>query len=327
MQLDKRVVPEELIVGIKGDLCYVTYIQGKKLNSETSWTSWSQNSNNPLKITNKFNTGFKISGVNGRWSSQASNSENLLITHPLFNKDFELPLSRFTNLAQKVTIVNGEIQEELIMDFHRNILLKDEYLELVSEADEKAKEKAELSSQAKVKKVKAKDQVPGMFYEDYISKQVYIYLGTARIDNNIKHVYFKAAGNDLQPHITEDITIWNSEDWRNREGRKEIVSHPSIVTAHNGVYKPTYYVSQYNFSIVKSKKSLSKPKNIKLHNINIFREFSDEDWDLIKTVYKFDDNHLKEYRHRSYNENWSKAEKGHAIHFREEYEDMKNYEK
>ena len=90
MEINRNVAPVELIVGISGELCYVTYRDSSgKLNSEKSWTNWSDNSNTPLVIENKFANGFKLAGVNGRWSRQAANAENMLIEHPLFNKCFE----------------------------------------------------------------------------------------------------------------------------------------------------------------------------------------------------------------------------------------------
>lgn len=117
--VDIRVSPVEMVVGITGDLCYVTYyqIKGNKtvLNSETSWTNWSSNSKDPLIVKNKFSDGFKLAGVNSRLSRNAANAENLLIEHPLFNKCFELSLSRFMEIAGKCSIVNGEFMEEFII--------------------------------------------------------------------------------------------------------------------------------------------------------------------------------------------------------------------
>ena len=128
---EEAIVPNELIVGITGNLCYVTYMEGKKMNSEKSWTNWSQNSAKPLIIKNEFSAGFKLGGVNGRWSRQASNADNLLIEHPLFKKCFEISLDRFIQIAKRCTIVNGVIDAELIMDKGRNIIFRDEYDKLV----------------------------------------------------------------------------------------------------------------------------------------------------------------------------------------------------
>ena len=64
IQIDERIAPQELIVGINNDMCYVTYMEGKKMNSEKSWTSWSSNAKNPLKVQNKFAKGFSLGGVN-----------------------------------------------------------------------------------------------------------------------------------------------------------------------------------------------------------------------------------------------------------------------
>ena len=91
MEININIAPKELIVGISGNLCYVTYKDSKgKLNSEKSWSNWSDNYMNPLIIKNKFSDGFKLGGVNGRRFRQAANAENLLIEHPLFNKCFDV---------------------------------------------------------------------------------------------------------------------------------------------------------------------------------------------------------------------------------------------
>jgi len=139
MELDERIVPKELVVGTNKNLCYVTYYEKKgskiDLNSKISWTQWSKNSENPIIVENKFTTGFKLSGVNERWSRQASNSENLLIKHPLFGYDFEIPISQFVEIASNCCIENGVINQELIMDKKRNLLTKESYFDAIEKLD------------------------------------------------------------------------------------------------------------------------------------------------------------------------------------------------
>lgn len=182
--IDTRIVPDELIVGISGRLCYVTYIdpKTKKLNSEKSWTDWSSNAKNPLKVKNKFSTGFKLAGVNGRWSRNASNSENMLIEHPLFNKSFEISMSRFMEIAKHCTITNGEFDIEMIMDYSRNILTRYEYEKAQKRQDKIDAEEAAQKAKNEAGKLSYKDQVPGKFYTDRKNNKLYLYLGTAEID-------------------------------------------------------------------------------------------------------------------------------------------------
>lgn len=317
MNIDKRVVPEELIVGIKGDLCYVTFMQGKKMNSEASWRGWSSNSDNPLKVSNKFSTGFKIGGVNSRYSRQASNSENLLITHPLFNKSFELSLSRFTELAQSITIINGVIQEELIMDYSRDILTYEDLAKQILVEDQKDVVKAERKATAALSKVKGKDQVPGKLYKEVSSGESIIYLGTALIDGVVKHIYEKPYSDEVvDAYITKDIKGFIGQDYTTFGD----ISFPYLVNGYVNTdhlklgtnLQPLAFFHTKSVNCSKSKKSLFSHDL----DINIFDEYSDEDWKIVEDTY----NKHKALKNKfSYNSNWSKAKEDHHINFREDY--------
>lgn len=311
MKLDNRIVPEELIVGITGDLCYVTYEVNGKLNSETSWTNWSNNSDKPLRVNNEFSKGFVINGVNGRWSNQASNSDNLLIKHPLFDKSFELSLSRFCELASNQTIVDGEFQEEMIMDFNRNLLTRDEYEQRIIEHDIKDEEQRTTKLKNNENKVNSKDQVPGKAYLDRKNNKHYVFLGSVIVDDVKKFVYSELDGyywnNEFESH-----TISN----RYRNGSViGSVRHPSIISY--GYYDENY--TRGDLSVVKTKKSMSLPKE-ELRNINIYDSYDENDWKSIYEVY----NKKGKFRYGSYEENWAKSKEAPSIRFKEDYEEHLN---
>lgn len=325
--IDERIAPQELIVGISGDMCYVTYMEGKKMNSEKSWTSWSSNAKNPLKVQNKFAIGFSLGGVNGRWSRQAANADNLKIKHPLFNKCFELSLNRFIQIASRTTIINGVIQDEMIMDKGRNILFRDEYEALIKKADAEDKTKKQIQEKNSATKVKGTDQIPGKFYKDTKTNNEYVYLGTATVDGKLKYCYIEA---DKVKSIHKTALIQCGGSWYNTP--KEIIkkiTYPSIcyVSGREFRDKVDYQSSRHNdfyysdntsyMRVTASRITMSASHNTK----NIFDEYTKEDWCLVSKCYDLDFSNKKD-RWGNYEGEILKGVKA-VTHFKEDYEKIK----
>ena len=297
MKINRNVAPVELIVGISGELCYVTYRDSSgKLNSEKSWTNWSNNSDNPLVIENKFANGFKLAGVNGRGSRQAANAENMLIEHPLFNKCFEISMSRFIEIAKRCVITNGVFDAELIMTNTRDIVFLDEYQKLDElDLEKQAKLKAEKEKNLK-NKIKSSDQVPGNFYIDSKTNNEHCYLGTALVDDKIKYIYLEAK--ELKSvHKTEILQYTESFNKKIKMGS---LKYPSICYVSSHYYSSKeefekvqpkdnydyYYFSDlsYRTRVTTSKISMASSTNTK----NIYDEFTDEDWKIVDKCYNKD---------------------------------------
>ena len=328
IEIDERIAPVELIVGINGDMCYVTYTEGKKINSEKSWTSWSSNAKNPLKVQNKFAKGFSLGGVNGRYSSQAANADNLKIRHPLFNKCFELSLDRFIQIASRTTIINGVIQDELIMDKGRNILFRDEYEALIKKADAEDKAKKQIQEKNSATKVKGTDQIPGKFYKDSKTNNEYVYLGTATVDDKLKYCYIEA---DKVKSVHKTALIQCGGSWYNTT--KEIIkkiTYPSICYVSGREFRDKedyrssrltdfYYSDNSSYMrITASRITMSASCNTK----NIFDEYTKEDWDLVSKCYDLDFSNKKD-RRGNYEGDILKGIKA-ITHFRDDYIKSKN---
>ena len=332
MKINTNVAPKELIVGVSGNLCYVTYKDSKgKLNSEKSWTNWSNNSDKPLIIENKFANGFKLAGVNGRWSRQAANAENMLIEHPLFNKCFEISMQRFIEIAKRCVITNGVFDAELIMTNTRDIVFLDEYQKLDElDLEKQAKLKAEKDKNSK-NKVKSSDQVPGKFYIDSKTNNEYVYLGTATVDSNIKHIYIDA--NTVKSvHKTAEINVKKYVGTTWTYHKVHSIKYPSIcyVNGHSyeenelakkaSSYEDIYYYSSgsYNLRVVSSKISMSESSN----NRNIYDSYIEHDWKIVDRCYN------KDYTEVNKKSMWSKDEilKGEKAvnNFREDYLSQKD---
>lgn len=326
-KIDERIAPQELIVGISGDMCYVTYMEGKKMNSEKSWTSWSSNAKNPLKVQNKFAKGFSLGGVNGRWSRQAANVDNLKIRHPLFNKCFELSLDRFIEIASKTTIINGVIQDEMIMDKGRNILFRDEYEALIKKADAADKVKKQMKEKNSATKVKGTDQIPGKFYKDTKTNNEYVYLGTATVDDKLKYCYIEA-DKVKSVHKTETIHYGGSWYCTPRTVIKSI-KYPSICYVsgcsfrdlaeyNSSNHKGFYYSDNSSYMrITASRITMSASQNVK----NIFDEFTEEDWKIVDKCYNIDYSSKKD-KWGNYPDNILKGVKS-VTHWKEDYVNSK----
>lgn len=292
--LNNAIVPNELIVGITGNLCYVTYNDGKKINSEKSWAKWSKNSKSPLIVKNKFANGFKIGGVNGRNSSMAANAENLLIEHPLFNKCFEIPLNRFIEIASKTTITNGVIDAEFIMDKSRNILFRDEYEKLVKKHNKEVKTATIQKEKNLINKVKNVDQMPGKIYVDLKTNNKYCYLGTALLDDNIKYIYIRASTVD-NIHSEQKVRLRSFNGVKcefNNYKIIETLKYPTICWVDSRTYENEnqyenaddhYYFSDmgYNMRIVASKISMALSDDDR----NIYDSFTQSDWAIVDKCY------------------------------------------
>lgn len=296
MEINRNVAPVELIVGISGELCYVTYRDSSgKLNSEKSWTNWSDNSNTPLVIENKFANGFKLAGVNGRWSRQAANAENMLIEHPLFNKCFEISMSRFIEIAKRCVITNGVFDAELIMTNTRDIVFLDEYQKLDElDLEKQAKLNAEKEKNS-ANKIKSSEQVPGKFYIDSKTNNEYCYLGTALVDSNLKHIYIEAK--ELKSAHKTEILQYSENFKKTQMGS---LKYPSICYVSSHYYSSKdeydkvnpksdydyYYFSDLSYStrVTTSKISMSASTNTK----NIYDVYTDEDWKIVDRCYNKD---------------------------------------
>lgn len=296
-ELYEPIVPNELIVGITGRMSYVTYRVNNKLNSEKSWKNWSDNSDDPLIIKNKFSAGFKLGEVNSRYSRQAANAENLVIIHPLFDKGFEISLNRFIEIANRTTIINGVIQDELIMDKHRNILFRDEYEKLVKEHKNKAQKQKQTLEKNKEKKVKSSNQIPGRFYIDIKTNNEYCYLGTATIDNVLKHIYIES--NAVKSvHKTENVTV-SVPGFLYRNTKVESLVYPSICYVSGKNYQTKeeylscnnrYYFSQMYGYMRMTKTKISMSESTKTNNI--YDTYTEKDWEIVDKCYtkKFHNN-------------------------------------
>lgn len=326
MEINTNIAPKELIVGISGDLCYVTYKDAKgKLNSEKSWTNWSENYMNPLIIENKFSEGFKLGGVNGRWSRQAANAENLLIEHPLFNKCFEISVRRFIEIAEKCTIINGVIQGEMIMTNDRNIVFKDEYEAAVNKFEKQEALKAKTKENNLQKKVKSSDQVPGKIYVDIKNNSEYCYLGTATVDTMLKHIYISAS----QVQEIYDTSKFDYYSGSNKRDNIEL-KHPKILNARG---KRFYTVHEYDNLAATAKNPIDwfnlyesyylRITSTKLStaestdNRNIYDLYTEEDWEMVDLAYNKD---FKEHNKNNYRNKESILKGETSInHFREDY--------
>lgn len=331
MKINTNVAPKELIVGISGELCYVTYRDSSgKLNSEKSWTKWSDNSDKPLIVENKFANGFKLAGVNGRWSRQAANAENMLIEHPLFNKCFEISMQRFMEIAKRCVITNGVFDAELIMINTRDIVFLDEYEKL---------DKLDLQKQAKLNKekeknsknkIKSSDQIPGKFYIDSKTNNEYCYLGTALVDDKIKYIYLESS---VLKTIHKTEILQYSESF-NKKIKMGSLVYPSICYVSSHYYSTKedydkvqakdnydyYYFSDmtYQMRVTASKISMSSSTNTK----NIYDEFTEEDWKIVDMCYNKDFT-TSNSRRRYSSDTILKGEKA-INNFREDYLSQKD---
>lgn len=332
MEININIAPKELIVGISGNLCYVTYKDSRgKLNSEKSWSNWSDNYMNPLIIENKFAEGFKLGGVNGRWSRQAANAENLLIEHPLFNKCFEISMHRFIEIAEKCTIINGVIQAEMIMTNDRNIVFKDEYEAAVNEFEKQEALKAKTKEKNLQKKVKSSGQVPSKIYIDIKNNSEYCYLGSATVDGILKYIYISASQ-------VQEIYKTSKFDYYSGVNKRDIVElkHPKILiargkrlytecefdelfaTAKNTIDLFNLYESYY-LRITSTKLSTAESNDDR----NIYDSYTEEDWEMVNLAYNKD---YKSSNSGKRNYNKESILKGVTAinHFREDYLKFKN---
>lgn len=318
--IDTRIVPEKLVVGIReaDRMCYVTYYETKgsktNLNSQHSWSSWSENDKDPIIVDNQFATGFALQGVNGRWSRQARNSDNLVITHPLFEYGFELNLSRFLELIEDCVIDNGVIQKEFIMDYQRDIITREEYEERIEERDAKDLADAKKVAKLNASKLSKSDQKVGHVYRDAKSGKEFIFLGTIGFQeyevkytetsqrarwNSIelykpevkKFIYMELGKDGETSHYEVKAEYWGSrEDGTSEHKVAGTFQSPLIVSTYGGVinhnpddvyFRSTAYARDY--SIVKNQKSMSVSEN----KLDYFKDYSEEDWKLIDEAFNY----------------------------------------
>jgi hypothetical protein len=292
MKIDDRVAPEKMVVGISGELCYVTYYQmkgnKKVLNSETSWTNWSKNASDPLIVENQFSYGFKLAGVNGRWSRNAANADNLLIEHPLIGKSFELSLSRFLEIAGEITIEKGELLEQFIMTNDRNIVTREEYDNIILELNQKELELKKTQEKLKSVKVSSKDQLPGHVYAESKTGKKLLYIGTVSVDEGadtvIKYCYISMEGSPVQRLTVAECTEWTGSGIKFIESK----TFPGLVKAYGSIdrfsKKISYSTYTHSCYVTKSPKSLS---SLDISNEDLFSEYTDDDWKVIEETYNF----------------------------------------
>ena len=353
MKLDTRVVPDKLVVGISGDLCYVTFYEtkGKKteLNSKKSWTDWSQNSDNPLIVENKFASGFKLAGVNGRWSRQAANAENMLLEHPLFNKCFEISISRFNELANQCIINKGTLELDLIMGKGMSLFTREEYEVASRLAQEKEDKENKLKNTLDNSKISGKDQIPGRIYKDRKSGKDFIYLGSVdikvhvyrysapsnsngwngkkefvRTDTEVRHAYMEVDvaseyRKTTEPHEIVEAFYYN---YGGSDTSRKVVDtrkFPSIVHGYGRVSidktTATFSASTPYLSVTKTKKPMSLPSEI-FRDVNFYDSYTDEDWKLIEEVYNEKEGKDGLGKDRP---SWAKVVGDQSINFRRDY--------
>lgn len=342
--LDERIAPGQLVVGTRQSdkMCYITYFEMKgkkiKLNSHDSWVNWSENWNVPLLVDNKFETGYRIAGTNGRWSSNARNADNLVIEHPC-GYGFELPLGRFIELISDCTIKEGVIEKELLFTRDRTLISREEYEELIEQKNKEEAAKAEKESKLKSKKVPAREHKVGQMYVDAKNGNSLVYLGTIDIDipryeyraresssfyggnekvkvgsdKVTKHVYYELGrfSDNKGPHRIE--TFGYDDDKK----PEKLPIFVDIYSRWEGRYhneRRVYgnYVSHYYMKAVKNKKQLSQSNE----EVNYFDYYSDEDWVKIESAIKNERDKERSWN----NEPWYKGEWGEVtMNFRDEY--------
>ena len=321
MQVDERIVPKELVVGISGDLCYMTYYETKgkvtDLNSKNSWTSWSSNAKKPLIVENKFMSGFKLAGVNGRWSRNASNSENMLIMHPAFKKSFEISMSRFMEIAKYSVITNGVFDQEFIVTKSRDIVNRDEYNALIKVRDKQDKAKLKKETELKDSKISTKDQMPGRVYKDAKNGKYFLYAGSMTVTTSsgvsTKHVYLE---NVKAP---TDKTQYSDYDWKSGERTYgETRECPSLLHWWFGSAIPTVWTLRISYHIT----TLNNKKQVSLCEVSdtdMYENYSDEDWNNIERLY----NEVIQPRRYGGFDGWYKEQGTPKVNFRQDYLDAK----
>lgn len=221
----------------------------------------------------------------------------MLIEHPLFNKSFEISMSRFIEIAKRCVITNGIFDAELIMTNTRDIVFLDEYQKLDElDLEKQAKLKAEKEKNSK-NKIKSSDQVPGNFYIDSKTNNEYCYLGTALVDDKIKYIYLEAK--TAKPtHKTEEIKVRRYVGTTWTYDRVHSIKYPSICRVYGSSYdaaelarKSCSYDDMYGYSegvwnlrIVSTKISMSE-SGIKK---NIYDSYTDEDWKIVDRCFNKD---------------------------------------
>ena len=321
MLVDERIAPRELVVGIRGDLCYMTYYETKgkitDLNSKNSWTSWSSNSEDPLIVENKFMSGFKLAGVNDRWSRNASNSENMLIMHPAFEKSFEISMSRFMEIAAYSVITNGVFDQEFIVTKNRDIVSLDEYNALIKARDKQDKEKNKKETVLKASKISTKDQIPGRVYKDAKNGKYFLYAGSMTVttssDVSTKYVYLE----DVK--APTDKTQYSDYDWKSGvRTYGETRECPSLLHWWVGSAIPIVWTLRrsYNITTLNNKKQVS---TCELSDTDMFENYTDVDWNNIEHLYN---EVIQPSRYGGF-DGWYKEPGTPKINFRQDYLDAK----
>ncbi|MFK5882934.1 MAG: hypothetical protein QM489_01185 [Candidatus Izemoplasma sp.] len=257
-EIDPRIAPKEFIVGTKekSNLCYLTYMVKNKMNSQTSWEGWSDNSKNPNKFTNEWAFGFKIAGNNSRGWGKSVNRDHILIEHPLCKKTFELSLDNFLELAYAYNIEKGEIMAQLLVNNKRELIHPNRYMELLKEADKK--DAKSLKRKTKLR-IKATDLEIGKVYECANQGFPLIFLGTISLlwkngAKATKYCYKSFGYPEKGRRVANDSLFYRRRSY-NSSGQDKIMAWQAD------------YCS-------KSRKPVSKAKK----DINVFDTFTGQDW-------------------------------------------------
>ncbi len=128
-----------------------------ELNSKHSWESWGDEST-IINWEIKPEEGYRISGLNSRWSNSAKNSEPVLVMHPC-GIEFEVSQSELLKIIKTHTIINGVIQGKLIGG--RGLVSEKEFNDM---RDEFVTEQKRV---ANIVKTKPKDFKKGEVYQVY----------------------------------------------------------------------------------------------------------------------------------------------------------------
>ena len=174
---------------------------------------------------NIFRTGFKIEKTENTVYSSSSLKYKWFLFHPEFGASFLITAENLSNLIQNCTIVDGEIQDELIWASNRLGFISQNFLNGLQSAEDDIKDTVKkIKEELKDKRVTRSNLVPGRIYQ-YVMKDARIaeilYLGTNGEKVVIYNItkYNKQNGYDMvtgfDTNFTPDSHFLKIIDYRN----------------------------------------------------------------------------------------------------------------
>jgi len=281
--LNTKVAHNELVVGVKGNLCYITFWENektkKKLNSSKSWKAWSNNASNPILLQNGFVKGYKISGINGRNSSNALNSDNLLVEHPILKLSFEIGLDNLIEIMKVSTITKGVINIPLLIDNRRRLITKKEY-------DARVKEIYETEKRVNDKKrgpnrVRKNELVAGTPYTNIKDGKIILFIGTlTNQKGEVKYVFSEGSfsrldGYSTEPYATVRDFYLSTGDYG--EPYKAMSILPNLTIYRNGE-------SRYDIFTLRILKTPMPLQHVDSTNTSLYESYTNNEMDKIKEI-------------------------------------------